>query len=176
MSNPAAQDSRTPQNPQSVEKQTADTVEQPVRAWRLAITRAGTIVSKPWRRYRASLFQTYLVGAVILFIVFAIAAKTVAYFTFDVTITREVQEIQAGWFATLMHALSWIGFSPQGLIISVLIFLFLWISGLKWETVVSIASLIGSTVVGLLIKLVVVRPRPSADLVKVFAQLNDYSF
>ncbi|MEO8393047.1 MAG: hypothetical protein ABI700_08635, partial [Chloroflexota bacterium] len=124
-----------------VTQQTTEAVEKPVHAWRRAIARAGAIAGKPWRHYRASLFQSYLVGAVIIFLVLAFAAKTVAYFTFDVTITQEVQEIQAGWFATLMHILSWIGFSPQGLIISVLIFVFLWASGLKWEMVVSAVSL-----------------------------------
>ncbi len=175
MSNPSVQNSRTPQNPQPVEK-TVESVKQPVNAWRRTIARAGAIVGKPWRRYRASLFQTYLVGAVIIFIVLSVAAKTVAYFTFDVTITREVQEIPAGAFTVLLDGLSWIGFSPQGLIISVLIFLFLWISGLKWETVVSAVSLAGSTALGLIIKALVVRPRPSASLVNVFAQLKDYSF
>ncbi|MEO8391618.1 MAG: phosphatase PAP2 family protein [Chloroflexota bacterium] len=164
------------QNHQPAEKQAVKVVKQPVNAWRRTISRAGAIVGKPWRRYRASLFQTYLVGAVIIFLVLAFAAKTVAYFTFDVTITQEVQEIQMGWFAALMHILSWIGFSPQGLIISVLIFLFLWVSGLKWETIVSAVSLIGSTLLGLGLKLLVQRPRPAADLVNVFAQLKDTSF
>ena len=157
-------------------KNTPSPVAKPINDWRRAITRAEAVVTKPWRRYRASLFQTYLLGAVIIFVVLAFAAKTVAYFTFDVTITHEVQEIQSGVFAALMHGLSWLGFAPQGLILSVLIILFLWISGLKWETVVITLSLIGSTALGLGLKYLVVRPRPSADLVNVFAQLTDYSF
>src|SRR3978361_2186930 len=132
MSNPMPQGSGLAKNSQPVEKQTADAVAQPVKAWRRTILVADGIVGKPWRRYRARLFQGYLVGAVIIFFILAFLAKTIAYFTFDVTITREVQEIQASWFAAVMYALSWIGFSPQGLILSVLIFLFLWISGLKW--------------------------------------------
>ncbi len=159
-----------------ITQQTTEAVEKPVHAWQRTITQADAVVEKPWRRYRSSLFQSYLVGAVVIFLGLAFAAKTVAYFTFDVTITQEVQEIQAGWFAALMHLLSWIGFSPQGLIISVLIVVFLWVSGLKWETVVSAVSLIGSTALGLGLKLLVLRPRPSADLVNVFAQLKDTSF
>ncbi|MBI1258385.1 MAG: phosphatase PAP2 family protein [Chloroflexi bacterium] len=176
MNNVSKHESETQKKPQSPAQPAVDAVAEPVNNWRRAITRAEAVVAKPWRRYRASLFQTYLLGAVILFVVLAVAAKTVAYFTFDVTITREVQETQFAPFTALMHGLSWIGFAPQGLIISVLIILFLWISGLKWETVVITLSLIGSTALGLIIKSLVVRPRPSVDVVNVFAQLTDYSF
>jgi membrane-associated phospholipid phosphatase len=75
-----------------------------------------------------------------------------------------------------MDALTWIGFPPQAWIISVVIILFLYISRLKWETVIAAFSLIGITVLGLSIKVLVERPRPSADLVNVVTQLSDYSF
>jgi membrane-associated phospholipid phosphatase len=157
-------------------KQAADAVKAPVNNWRRRINAAGTIVGKSWRRYRTSVFEVYLIGAVILFLTFAIAAKTFAYFTFDVTITRAIQDVNAGWFDALMKALTWIGFAPQAWIISVLVIGFLFVSGLKWETLVTLVSLIGSTLVGLGIKLLVVRPRPNADLVHVMTQLTDYSF
>lgn len=35
--------------------------------WRRKIDEAGAIVAKPWRRYRASVFQGYLIGAVVVF-------------------------------------------------------------------------------------------------------------
>lgn len=129
-----------------------------------------------WQRYRASVFQGYLIGAVLIFIVLAFLAKTVAYFTFDVTVTHEVQEFHVWWFDALMRSLTWIGFDPQAELISLAIILFLYRSGLKWETVVATASLIGSTAVGLAIKLVVVRPRPTPDVVNVIRQLTSYSF
>ena len=144
--------------------------------WQRKIDEAGAIVAKPWRRYRASVFQGYLLGAVVVFLLLAVLAHTVAYFAFDVTITREVQEINAGWFDGLMRALSWIGFAPQVYVISFVILLFLYASGLKWETVIALASVVSISVLGLIIKLVVDRPRPSADLVNVISQLRDYSF
>ena len=159
-----------------VAKQTSAAVEQPVNNWRRRIRAAGTIAGKSWRRYRASVFQLYLVGAVIIFVVLAFLAKTVAYFTFDVTITHAIQTVNAGWFDALMSLLTWIGFSPASWIISALVIGFLFVSGLKWEALVTLISLIGFSLLGLAIKVVVVRPRPSADLVRVIAQLNDYSF
>lgn len=167
----------------AVEKQTAaaikkpvEAVKKPVNAWRRAIDAAGAIVEKPWRRYRAAVFLTYLIGAVVAFIILAVLAKTVAYFTFDVTITRAVQTFNAGWFDALMRALTWIGFAPQAWIITLVVILFLYASGLKWETIVASVSVVGSSALGLGIKVLIDRPRPSADVVTVLTQLKDYSF
>jgi membrane-associated phospholipid phosphatase len=156
--------------------QTVEAVKKSVNTWRQIIANAGMIAGKSWRRYRASVFQAYLIGTVLLFILLAALAKTVAYFTFDVTITHAVQTFNQGWFDALMYALSWMGFSPQAYAISLLVLLFLYASGLKWETVVIFASLIGSSALGLTIKALVDRPRPSADLVNVASQLKDFSF
>lgn len=132
--------------------------------------------AKPWQRQRALIFQGYLIGAVVVFLILAVLAHTIAYFTFDVTITREVQEFSAGWFDALMRALSWIGFAPQVDLISLAVLVFLYRRGLKWEALVIFVSAVGISVLGLGIKLVVDRPRPSADLVNVISQLSDFSF
>ncbi len=97
----------------AVKQQTVAAVTKPVNVWRRTIDAAGAIVAKPWRRYRATAFLTYLIGAVMVFIVLAVLAKTIAYFTFDVTITRALQTYHAGWFDALMGALTWIGFAPR---------------------------------------------------------------
>ena len=70
-------------------------------------------MASPQHRQRSAIFLAYLLGAILLFAILAVLAHTVAYFAFDVTITREVQESRAGWFDVLMRSLSWIGFSPQ---------------------------------------------------------------
>jgi len=160
----------------AVGQQTAAAVKKPVNTWRQTITAAGAIGAKPWRRYRAAIFQSYLIGAIALFLVLAVLAKTVAYFTFDVTITRALQTFHPGWFDALMGGLSWIGFPPQAWVITLIILLFLYASGLKWETVVLLISVLGSSALGLGIKFLVDRPHPSADLVNVINQLKDYSF
>jgi membrane-associated phospholipid phosphatase len=164
---------------ETVKKQTevaVAAVTQPVNTWRRMLAGTGAIVARPWRRYRATVFQGYMIGAVVAFLILAVLAKTVAYFTFDVTITQAVQTFNAGWFGGLMAALSWIGFPPQAYLITVLILLFLYVSGLKWETVVACGSIIGSSALGLGIKILIDRPRPSANLVNVISQLHDFSF
>ena len=93
--------------------------------------------TKPLRRHRALVFQLYLAIAVVAFLILAVLAKTVAYFTFDVTITQELQEFKPAWFGAVMYALSWIGFAPQVYVISLLTLLFLYFRGLKWESVVT---------------------------------------
>lgn len=160
----------------TAEQQTAQAVKQPVNAWRRAIEAAGAIVEKPWRRYRAAVFLTYLIGAVVAFIILAVLAKTIAYFTFDVTITRALQTYHAGWFDAVMNTLTWIGFGPQAWVITLILLLFLYASGLKWETIVAGVSVAGSSALGLGLKVLIDRPRPSADLVTVINQLKDYSF
>ena len=160
----------------TVQAQTVAAVEQPVNYWRGLIAGAGAIVSKPWRRYRADVFLGYMVIAVVIFTLLAALAKTVAYFTFDVTITHAVQTFNAGWFGALMVALSWIGFAPQAWILSLAVIVFLYASGLKWETVVCFVSLILSSALGVGIKVLVDRPRPNANLVIVISQLKSYSF
>src|SRR5512143_1270059 len=97
----------------AVGQQTAAAVKKPVNTWRRTIREAGAIVAKPWRRYRASIFQGYMIGAIVIFLVLAVLAKTVAYFTFDVTITHALQTFNGAWFDSLMRTLTWIGFGPQ---------------------------------------------------------------
>lgn len=115
-------------------------------------------------------------GALVVFLVLAVLAHSIAYFTLDVTITHRVQEFRAGWFDALMRALSWIGFAPQVTLVCLAVFVFLLAMGLKWETVVIFASAVGISVLGFGVKLLVDRPRPSADLVNVVSPLSDFSF
>jgi membrane-associated phospholipid phosphatase len=140
------------------------------------VTETDTPVAKPRRHYRAFLFQAYLAIAILIFLVLAVLAKTVAYFTFDVTITRAIQAVGAGGFGSLMDAVSWIGFAPQVYVLTLAIIVWLYLGGLKWESIVLALSVIGSSVLGVAIKVVIERPRPSVDLVNVVAQLNSYSF
>jgi membrane-associated phospholipid phosphatase len=160
----------------TVQAPTLAAVDQPVNYWRGLIIGAGAIVSKPWRRYRADVFLGYMVIAVVVLTLLAVLAKTVAYFTFDVTITHTVQAFSAGWFGALMYGLSWIGFAPQVWMLSLAMLVFLYASGLKWEAVVCLVSVILSSALGVGIKVLVDRPRPSANLVHVISQLKDYSF
>ena len=153
-----------------------EAVQKPFSIQRENATIAAAIVASPARHYRTWVFQGYLIGAVVVFVTMAVLAKTVAYFSFDISVAQAVQSFHPGWFDALMRTLTWIGFSPQAWVISVIVIVFLFISGLKWETVVATVSLVASSLLVVGIKLLVDRPRPSADLVHVVTQLNTYSF
>ncbi len=170
---PAAANLETVEKPAA---QAVKAVEKPVRRWQQSLIDTGAVFAKPWRRYRAVVFQGYLIGAIVTFLILAVLAHTVAYFTFDVTITQELQKLKADWFSTLMYSLSWMGFAPQVDLISLLVVVLLFASGLRWETLVAVANVIGISALGTLIKLLVSRPRPTADVVSVISQLSDFSF
>src|ERR1041385_8223191 len=105
----------------TVKNAAVDAVQKPVEAWRQNVKDAQVVAPKPTRHYRALVFQGYLVGAVVVFIIIGFLAKTVAYFTFDVTITQALQTYHPGWFDALMVSLSWVGFAPQVFVIAIAI-------------------------------------------------------
>jgi undecaprenyl-diphosphatase len=151
-------------------------IEKPVTGWRQKITNAQAIASPAWRRYRAAIFQGYLIAAIVLFAVLAVLAHTVAYFTFDLVLTREIQTFHGIGFSTLMWLESWLGYSPQSEVLVALAFVFLLVSGLKWEAMMVLFADLSISLIGTAIKLVVVRPRPDPDLVNVITRLPDYGF
>ncbi len=151
-------------------------VAQPIITWRQRVIQAGAIVGRPWRRYRARIFQGYLLAAIIVFAILAVLAHTVAYFAFDLVISRGVQTVNVAWFDALMRLVSWFGFAPQVNLVALMILVFLYVTGLKWEAVTAFIAAAGISIIGFAIKVLVDRPRPSADLIHVMAQLKDFSF
>lgn len=139
----------------------------------------GTVVPvapRPVRRYRALLFQVYVIAAAIAFATLLLYARTVAYFAFDVTVARWVQGFTPAWFGALMRFISDLGFPPLAYLLPSLIIIFVFVIGLRWEAAVLTISVVGIDLLGTLVKLLVQRGRPTPDLVNVFSPLNDYSF
>jgi undecaprenyl-diphosphatase len=136
---------------------------------------AAVIAPRPTRRYRAAAFQAYVLIASAVFVALAVVAHTVAYFPIDLTITHAVQSYHGAAFDRLMHGLSWLGFMPQVDVLAALTIVLLFVAGLRWEAVVLLFAA-GSAGIGTLVKLVVYRPRPSADLVHVFKELPSSGF
>ncbi len=134
------------------------------------------VVARPVRRYRALVFQGYAIGATGAFAVLLIVAHQVAYFTFDLSIERWVQTITLPDFSVLMQFVSGLGFNPLAPLLVALIVLFVWVVGLRWEAVMLFFAAAGISLLGALIKALVARHRPAADLVHVFSPLSSYSF
>lgn len=136
---------------------------------------AAVIAPRPTRRYRAAVFQVYVLGASAVFIALAVVSHTVAYFPIDLTITHAVQSYHGGAFDGLMYGLSWLGFMPQVYMLGAATVGALFMGGLRWEAVVAVFAACGVGI-GTLVKLVVYRPRPSADLVHVLRNLPSSGF
>ena len=135
----------------------------------------AVIAPRRTRRYRAASFQTYVVISAIAFLVLAVVAHTVAYFPIDLRVTRAVQAYHGQSFAQLMFVVSWLGFPPQVFVICLVTAAAILACGLRWEALVCLFAEAG-VIIGTLVKLVVVRPRPTANLVHVFAQLHSSAF
>jgi membrane-associated phospholipid phosphatase len=128
------------------------------------------------RRRRTSLIRFILTVFAAGFAVLAYFARITPYFSFDLLITRAIQHNNNIFFSKLMLLVSYIGFPPQIYVFVLIIVLFLYALGIRWEAVVLLVNSISITGLNLLIKTIVHRPRPSVDLVRVVTKLSEYSF
>ena len=127
------------------------------------------------QRERALLFQVYVLIASAAFIALAVAAHFKPYFKIDLTITRFIQSYHGALFDQVMRAVSWLGFYPQCYAVGAIFILALLLAGLRREVLVALFAGAASAV-GAAIKLIVLRPRPSANLVHVFNRIPDSGF
>jgi len=132
--------------------------------------------TKPVRHYRAYLFQLYVLGAIVAFGVLAFLARNTPYFSIDLTIERALQTIRWTPFDLLMQFLTNIGYAPLSYLWCGAIILVLFLIGLRWEAVVALVSVLGIVLLGMVIKELVQRARPAADLVNVFSAISEFSF
>jgi undecaprenyl-diphosphatase len=128
------------------------------------------------RREKAILFQFGVGLMIVAFLSLTFLVVTVSTSTIDLNITKGLQSIKNPAFSWIMTSISWVGFWPQAFILTSIIIVFIYRLGYHWE---SAALLIAASIEGLLnmlIKILIHRPRPSADLVHVTKLLNSYSF
>lgn len=152
-------------------------VEKPIKPDAAQEATAVTVITAgPTRPRRAWVFQGYLVTAAIAFGVLAALASVTNYFPLDLSITRGVQTIQAPMFAHFMWLVSFVGYAPQVTWMTGIIITLLFITGVRWEAVMALIAAIGVSAAGDSLKLIVHRPRPTADLVLVAQQLDSHSF
>jgi membrane-associated phospholipid phosphatase len=130
----------------------------------------------PVRRSRAVWFEASVLAAIIAFSVLAFLVSTTPFFPVDVQITLALQSIPFAPFGIFMELLSWPGFAPQTFVVVALIVAVVYALGLRWEAVVALFAAIVDSAVNVLIKSVIHRVRPGADVVHVVEALNSYSF
>ncbi len=127
----------------------------------------------PWRAWA---LRAYLAIAIVAFVMLVVIASGLSYFPLDPIVTHSIQAIQSPSFFAIMWAISAIGFAPQTFVITGAIILLLFLSGLRWEAIAAFIAGVGASSVGLLVKFIVHRARPAADLVLVFREPDSYSF
>lgn len=164
-------------NEKAVAKPVAKPVEQ-IKKGAVKVARAASTATAPApvRRYRAWLFLVVLLIVTAAFGVLTFLVKTTPAFPLDLQITLGIQSINIPVFGGLMTAISWLGFLPQSVIITVVIILTILGLGLQWEALVALISALVSIGLNVLVKDLIMRPRPAATLVHVLATLKDFSF
>lgn len=153
-------------------------IKEPIKKITDAASQAARAESEPphVRSRRAVIFQFVLIGISAAFAILIILVEANPVFAIDLKITRAVQLINFKPFDVLMTLVSWPGFVPQSFIITLLLVLLIYIFGLHWEAVMSISAAAFSTVINVLVKDLIQRPRPTPDLVTVITSLTSYSF
>ena len=153
-------------------------VEKPVDLTQGAIEPAEQpeIASPGVRRYRTLLFQALVFSGIGIFAFLTFLVETTPSFQVDFQITRAIQSIDSPFFAGLMMLISWPGFLPQSIIITLVTAFLLYMYGLRWESVTSLLAAFFSGVTNEFVKGLIQRPRPSVDIVDVFRVLTSYSF
>ena len=154
------------------------TSEEPVEKIKGAAqqTAKAETTTSPRRKYQTLLFRVALFLAIGAFSLLTFMVKTTPTFPIDIQITRTIQSINSPLFSAIMNLVSWPGFSPQAFIIPVLIVLFIYTLGLRWEVLTALVAALLPGIVNVLIKEFIRRPRPTTDLVHVFRILDSYSF
>ena len=139
------------------------------------VVEARAMAPTPAQRERALLFQIYVLVASAAFIALAVAAHFIPYFKVDLAVTRFIQSYHGALFDRIMRGVSWIGFMPQSYVMAAIFVLALLLAGLRREALGAVFAGVAS-VAGMAIKLIVHRPRPSANLVHVFQAIPDSGF
>jgi membrane-associated phospholipid phosphatase len=135
-----------------------------------------TLAPPAIQRHRTVLFWVMAASALVAFSLLSFLVETIPSFPIDLRITLAIQSIDSPFFEGLMRVISWPGFSPQSILITLLVALTFYINGLRWESVTALLGALLSGVSNELVKGLIARPRPLADVVDVFAVLDSFSF
>lgn len=130
----------------------------------------------PRREYRMLVLQAALIAAVLAFAGLTFLVEMTPSFPIDLEITRALQSIDLPLFEAAMWLISWPGFPPQSYVLSSLVVVFAYLLGFQWEAIVTAVAAVSSSVVNVLVKQLIGRPRPDIALVEVFQTLESYSF
>src|SRR5258708_26857246 len=134
-----------------------------------------SVASPWWVAWRTRHLVGTMLGAGVVLVGLTLVAMQADPNAVDLGVTRWIQQVNNPVFQGLMYWVSWLGYSPQNLIMPVVLASPFAIRRLSIEAVWVLGSQAASLVV-LVLKALVHRARPSADLVGVPTPLTDPSF
>jgi undecaprenyl-diphosphatase len=134
------------------------------------------LVRRAARHQRAWWSAVGFVLAVVCFGLLASAAHTTPYFDADLAFTRALQSFNPPWFDLLMRAVSQLGFDWKAITAISLITIFLVLKRLWWEAFMGLCASTGVWLLDNMVKDLVNRHRPTADLVRIIVHLDGPSF
>jgi undecaprenyl-diphosphatase len=123
--------------------------------------------------YHKIIVPVYFVVAAIALAALSLMVHTGGPLPIDLAAAHAVQSVQAGWYDIIMRIVGEPGYPPQVYVVVVWIVFVLWLTGLRWEAVAEVFATVGIGVVGLVIKMIVNRPRPTPDLIHVIQTLDN---
>lgn len=122
--------------------------------------------------YSRFIVLIYVVFATLALGLLTVTIRQAGPLAIDLRASQVVQSVHAAWYDLLMRAVGEPGYPPQVYPLVIWIIVVLFLTGLKWEAVSEIFATVGIGVVGLLVKMVADRPRPTPDLVNVLTTLD----
>jgi membrane-associated phospholipid phosphatase len=114
----------------------------------------------------------YFVLATVALVALSLLVRGAGPLPIDLAASHLVQSVHAGWYDVLLRGVGEPGYPPQVYVLVAWVFLVLFFTGLKWELAMEVFANVGIGLVGLAIKVLVDRPRPSADLINVMRVLD----
>jgi undecaprenyl-diphosphatase len=141
------------------------------------MTTVGCGWTVPPRRPEPRLrFVGWLLLLAACFVALAVLVSARPVLSIDVQLERAVQSVQSPWLDVLAAGLSLLGFPPWSIAIDGLIVLAIAIAGQRWAAACAALAAAGSAGLWFAVLALVHRPRPTADLVHVTAQIGYGSF
>lgn len=127
------------------------------------------------RRYTKSIAIYLLVAIALSFLALSAAVLYIPQFDMDLAFTNSVQAFGFPAFDNFMLIVSWAGTGKGGLVIGISLILLCFLTGYRREGWFVLATGI-ATIVNALVKALINRPRPTADMVELLIEAKFESF